>query len=168
MGRSSRTWYRLISLPGHTPSPPAGGPIATAAAAPTAPHSPPRTVILDHPAGRFPATGSTQDVAELLVLMGAGDLQIKYLQGWGAGVSDRTINQWVGKFTRAVLVPTWNWARKSCNPRPAAPQTSNGKSRQCEGSRLRERAGGGLPLARDSGLLRRRASHARSPHVPCL
>lgn len=42
------------------------------------------------------------------------------------------------------------------------------KLRQCEGSRLRERAGRGLPFPPDSGLLQRPASHARSPHVPCL
>ena len=59
-GGGAELEYSLISFPGHTQSPQAGGPIATAAAAPTVPHCPPITVIPDHPAGRPRATGSAQ------------------------------------------------------------------------------------------------------------
>lgn len=69
--------YSLISLPGYTQSPQAGGPIATAAAAPTAPHCPPITVIPDHPAGRSRAAGSTQVWLSSAFSWSGGDLQFK-------------------------------------------------------------------------------------------
>lgn len=129
MGGQAELRYKLISLPGHMPpSPQAGGPITTAAAAPTALHSPPRTAIPGHPAGRLWATESTLDV----VVLWGRDLQTTYPQGWGAGlIEQQCISGW---FTRAVLVPTWTWTRKTYGwPLPKGSPDLEWKLRPCEG-----------------------------------
>lgn len=95
VGGQAALGYRLISLPGHMPpSPQAGGPITTAAAAPTALRSPPRTVIPDLPAGRLWASESALDV----VVLWGRDLQTTCPQGLGSRADRQNSSSSVGSY----------------------------------------------------------------------